>query len=333
MDAMDTSGYELLHHEGETPIKGWVRGVPLEDQARAQLRNIASLPFVGPWVAVMPDVHLGIGATVGSVVPTQGAIIPAAVGVDIGCGMAAVRTTLNARDLPDSLARLRLAIERAIPVGFNDYRDPVDESNEWQGWSEFGELHRGVRQVGARPGVLVTKTLMFMGEGGNLSGDPGGPMFRAYDKTNGKVVWETDLPSLVSGAPMTYMLNGRPSGGLDALSGIDKGSVDRVLYYTLSEAQGRYGSSVRGPMIGAVTPVRFGSVRYCSTCHPIASPSRSSSVAMKISRAPLAIFFRSPRMSSFPSIVTYSGSKPCSMSIPSFFAGRSRTWPTVARTV
>ena len=117
MRRMDTSNYELLHHEGETPIKGWVRGVPLEDQAHAQLRNIASLPFVGPWVAVMPDVHLGIGATVGSVVPTRGAIIPAAVGVDIGCGMAAVRTTLNARDLPNSLARLRSAIERAIPVG------------------------------------------------------------------------------------------------------------------------------------------------------------------------------------------------------------------------
>ena len=114
---MDTSNFQWLHREGETPIKGWVRGVPLEDKAHAQLRNIASLPFVGPWVAVMPDVHLGIGATVGSVVPTQGAIIPAAVGVDIGCGMAAVRTTLGAGDLPDSLARLRSAIERAIPVG------------------------------------------------------------------------------------------------------------------------------------------------------------------------------------------------------------------------
>jgi tRNA-splicing ligase RtcB len=84
------SNYELLHAEGSaTPIKGWVRGVPLEDQAHAQLRNIASIPFVGPWVAVMPDVHLGKGATVGSVIPTRGAIIPAAVGVDIGCGMAA----------------------------------------------------------------------------------------------------------------------------------------------------------------------------------------------------------------------------------------------------
>ncbi len=112
------STYELLHAEGSaTPIKGWVRGVPLEDQAHTQLRNIASIPFVGPWVAVMPDVHLGKGATVGSVIPTRGAIIPAAVGVDIGCGMAAVRTTLRASDLPDNLAQLRSSIERGVPVG------------------------------------------------------------------------------------------------------------------------------------------------------------------------------------------------------------------------
>ena len=110
--------FELLHAEGSaTPIKGWVRGVPLEAQAHEQLQNIAAIPFVGPWVAVMPDVHLGKGATVGSVIPTRGAIIPAAVGVDIGCGMAAVRTTLRAKDLPDSLAQLRSSIERSVPVG------------------------------------------------------------------------------------------------------------------------------------------------------------------------------------------------------------------------
>ena len=114
---MDTSGFEWLHAEGDTPIKGWVRGVPVDDRAHDQLRNIAAMPFVGPWVAVMPDVHVGIGATVGSVVPTRGAIIPAAVGVDIGCGMAAVRTSLRASDLPDSLVALRAAIERAVPVG------------------------------------------------------------------------------------------------------------------------------------------------------------------------------------------------------------------------
>lgn len=115
---MSNQHYEWLHAEGSaTPIKGWVRGVPLEDSAKQQLQNIATLPFVGPWVAVMPDVHLGKGATVGSVVPTRGAIIPAAVGVDIGCGMAAVRTTLTAKDLPDNLAPLRSSIERGVPVG------------------------------------------------------------------------------------------------------------------------------------------------------------------------------------------------------------------------
>ena len=88
---MTTPSYELLETSG-VPIKAWTRGVPVEDAAIAQLSNIARLPFVHRHVAVMPDVHVGIGATVGSVIPTRGAIIPAAVGVDIGCGMMAVRT-------------------------------------------------------------------------------------------------------------------------------------------------------------------------------------------------------------------------------------------------
>jgi tRNA-splicing ligase RtcB len=99
------------------PIKAWVDGVPVEDDAKKQLRNVAALPIVWPHVAVMPDVHWGIGATVGSVVPTEKAIIPAAVGVDLGCGMAAVRTNLAAKDLPDSLAAMRSAIEAAVPHG------------------------------------------------------------------------------------------------------------------------------------------------------------------------------------------------------------------------
>ncbi len=98
-------------------IKAWTRGVPVEDAAVEQLRNVAGLPFVHSHVAAMPDVHFGRGATVGSVIPTKGAIIPAAVGVDIGCGMMAVRTSLTARQLPDSLKASRDAIERAIPVG------------------------------------------------------------------------------------------------------------------------------------------------------------------------------------------------------------------------
>jgi len=98
-------------------IKAWVEGVPLESKARQQLENIASLPIVHGWVAAMPDVHLGMGATVGSVIPTLGAVIPAAVGVDIGCGMIARRTSLSASDLPDSLRALRTAIEAAVPHG------------------------------------------------------------------------------------------------------------------------------------------------------------------------------------------------------------------------
>src|SRR5262245_5345609 len=102
---------------GYAPIKAWIEGVPVEDAARRQLFNIAALPFIHSHVAVMPDVHLGKGATVGSVIATRGAIVPAAVGVDIGCGMMAVRTTLTAGDLPDNLAKLRSGIEAAVPHG------------------------------------------------------------------------------------------------------------------------------------------------------------------------------------------------------------------------
>ncbi len=102
---------------GGVPVKMWIRGVPIEDEAKRQLRNAARLPIVFKHIAAMPDVHFGIGATVGSVIPTLRAIIPAAVGVDIGCGMMAAKTTLTAEDLPDNLARLRTAIERAVPHG------------------------------------------------------------------------------------------------------------------------------------------------------------------------------------------------------------------------
>ncbi|KAB2913467.1 MAG: RtcB family protein [Hyphomicrobiaceae bacterium] len=102
---------------GYAPIMAWVDGVAVEDAARRQLFNIAALPFIHRHVAVMPDVHLGKGATVGSVIATKAAIVPAAVGVDIGCGMMAVRTTLTAAHLPDSLHGLRLGIEAAVPHG------------------------------------------------------------------------------------------------------------------------------------------------------------------------------------------------------------------------
>src|SRR5262245_38362473 len=113
----DMSTFEVFETANGGRIKAWVKGVPVEDQARAQLENVAGLPFVHSHLAVMPDVHFGRGATVGSVIPTKGAIIPAAVGVDIGCGMMAVETTLTASQLPDSLAKLRSEIERKVPVG------------------------------------------------------------------------------------------------------------------------------------------------------------------------------------------------------------------------
>ncbi len=109
--------YDVIHPEGGVPIKAWTRGVPIEEAAAKQLANVARMPFIHQWVAAMPDVHWGIGATVGTVIPTVGAIIPAAVGVDIGCGMMAVRTTLTANDLPESLRSVRAAIEAAVPHG------------------------------------------------------------------------------------------------------------------------------------------------------------------------------------------------------------------------
>jgi tRNA-splicing ligase RtcB len=105
---------------GRVPVKVWT--ADLEPQARKQLENVARLPIIHGHVAAMPDVHAGIGATVGSVIPTKGAVIPAAVGVDLGCGVDAVQLTLTASDLPASLAKIRGAIEHAVPVGFDMHR-------------------------------------------------------------------------------------------------------------------------------------------------------------------------------------------------------------------
>ncbi|ATB41332.1 RNA-splicing ligase RtcB [Cystobacter fuscus] len=131
--------YEVLTNEaGGVPIKAWTVGVPFEDEAKKQLRAMAALPFVHKWVAVMPDVHRGFGATVGSVVATAGAVIPAAVGVDIGCGMIAVRTTLRAEQLPDLLGGVRSAIERAVPHGRTDNGGRNDRG----AWREAPAAHR-----------------------------------------------------------------------------------------------------------------------------------------------------------------------------------------------
>lgn len=123
---------QVLTEQHRVPIKMWTDGVVVEPEALQQLRNVASLPFIFKHIAVMPDVHWGMGATVGSVIPTRGAVIPAAVGVDIGCGMIAARTPLVASDLPDNLVALRTNIEWSIPVGKNAYKEPKigeDEGN------------------------------------------------------------------------------------------------------------------------------------------------------------------------------------------------------------
>ena len=104
----------------EPKVMTWIEPEAIEADALAQVRRIAALDFVRPHVAVMPDCHFGIGATVGSVIATDGAIIPAAVGVDIGCGMIALETNLSAGELPDSLEALRQAIEHAIPTGIGE---------------------------------------------------------------------------------------------------------------------------------------------------------------------------------------------------------------------
>ena len=145
---MKRQSYEIMTEENAVPVKSWTRGVPFEDAAKQQLRNIARLPFIYKWIAVMPDVHLGKGATIGSVVPTLNAIIPAAVGVDIGCGMMAVKTGLSANQLPDNLGGVRSAIESAVPHGRNkrlkrDQQDkgawgdlPDDIALAWNGLAE-----------------------------------------------------------------------------------------------------------------------------------------------------------------------------------------------------
>lgn len=128
---MGKRNYEVFQGKQGTPVKAWVRGVAVEDDAKRQLANIASLPFIHQWVAAMPDVHLGKGATVGSVIATKGAIIPAAVGVDLGCGMMAVRTSLTASDLPDDLGSIRANIEAAVPHG-RSRRGGAGDVGSWQ---------------------------------------------------------------------------------------------------------------------------------------------------------------------------------------------------------
>ena len=128
-------------------ILAWTSPDEIEGVALEQLKNISSLPWVFHHVAAMPDVHFGKGATVGSVIAMKGAVSPAAVGVDIGCGVGAVRTGLSAGDLPDDLRAWRSALERAIPVGFHEHRNAVERPQDKALWDEFKDLTPAVKDL------------------------------------------------------------------------------------------------------------------------------------------------------------------------------------------
>ncbi|HEX8195849.1 MAG TPA: RtcB family protein [Pyrinomonadaceae bacterium] len=137
--------YNKLNISGaKADVLSWVNH-ELSREEQDMLRNVSRLPCLFKHVSLMPDAHLGIGSMVGSVVATKGAVIPATVGVDIGCGMMAVKTPFKSGILDGKLKELRHEIERAIPVGFNAYKESPDEASRWDGWSEFDELHTAVQ--------------------------------------------------------------------------------------------------------------------------------------------------------------------------------------------
>jgi tRNA-splicing ligase RtcB len=160
--------FEFMPVEGGAPVKMWTKGVPVDPKARDQLASAAKMPFIFKHVAVMPDVHVGIGATVGSVIPTKGAVIPAAVGVDIGCGMMAARTSLHASDLPDNLEGIRHAIEQAVPHGRDVGRGKRDKGS-WgdppaeivAAWSTLAERFK--RITDKYPKLEKTNNLVHLG--------------------------------------------------------------------------------------------------------------------------------------------------------------------------
>ncbi|MCG7527840.1 RtcB family protein [Streptomyces sp. OfavH-34-F] len=155
----------------QVPIRMWTDPASVEDVAMQQLRNVATLPWI-KGLAVMPDVHFGKGATVGSVIAMHGAVCPAAVGVDIGCGMSAVKTSLTANDLPGDLSRLRSKIEQAIPVGRGMHQDPVDPSEVYglaaTGWDDFWQRFDGVAEAVKFRQERATKQMGTLGAGNHF---------------------------------------------------------------------------------------------------------------------------------------------------------------------
>lgn len=153
--------YETLALSTPTPILSWA-GHELGPQETQMAKNVASLPFVYKHISLMPDVHLGKGALVGSVIATKDAVIPAAVGVDIGCGMAALKMPFTGEQLQGKLKKIRLDVEANIPVGFAENKEVDREVTKWSKWAEFKQIHRGVQN-------LEKKALKQMGSlgGGN----------------------------------------------------------------------------------------------------------------------------------------------------------------------
>lgn len=153
--------YEKLQISTPAPVLSWANHA-LGSEESKMAKNVASLPFVFKHVALMPDVHLGKGALVGSVIATKDAVIPAAVGVDVGCGMSAIKTPFTADQLEGKLKQIRLDIEATIPVGFNENKEVEKSVSNWQRWHDFKDLHSGVQR-------LATKALHQMGSlgGGN----------------------------------------------------------------------------------------------------------------------------------------------------------------------
>lgn len=165
-----------LDNKQGKPVKAWVNGVLFDSDTQFQLMQTAQLPFIYKHIAAMPDCHVGKGSTVGSVIPTRGAIIPAAVGVDIGCGMVAARTTLQARDLPDSLRRLRELIEQVVPVGFNDWgKAQFAKAGSLRSYRKRSEqhwkrLHSGYEQIIAKYPKIAPANRSPMEQVGSLGG-------------------------------------------------------------------------------------------------------------------------------------------------------------------
>ncbi|MFF4604106.1 RtcB family protein [Streptomyces sp. NPDC001339] len=155
----------------QVPIRMWTDPATVEDVAMQQLRNVATLPWI-EGLAVMPDVHYGKGATVGSVIAMRGAVCPAAVGVDIGCGMSAVKTSLTANDLPGDLSRLRSKIEQTIPVGRGMHDAPVDPGRlhgvPTAGWEDFWRRFDGVADAVKFRHERATKQMGTLGSGNHF---------------------------------------------------------------------------------------------------------------------------------------------------------------------